>query len=212
MLGQIFNNFFKETDDSLLVLSAFDCFVFPEINPDCILLGNSKLSLSGCDLSTVSRCSKTLHPELYYFYRALEDIQTRSKVAMFFEMKDCWKARAHSLVVRETNDKQRQVRELPVLMTEFCSFFEYKNCKFQNESSFPGFLSGCSRILKDAFVYSLNIAANDNGYGHYFDVGDFKRLADAFIHSLGIFCTNRFKNVSSKDTYAENSKESSRYR
>lgn len=195
MLATLFSSLCSESDESAIILSSFECFVFPEINPDCILLGNSKLSLSGCDLSTVEQCSKTLHPEIYFFYKAIEEIDKRNSISMIFEMKDCWRVKGHSVVCKDVQEKPKQVRELAALMSEFCSFFNYKDCEFLPENYFPGFMAGCLRIAPNSFVYSLKIATNDNGYGHVFGAEDYKRLASGFIHSLSILCVNRFRNV-----------------
>lgn len=192
---QIIKNIFEENDENLILLSSFDIFVFPEINPDSILLGNSKMSVSGCDLSSVDKFSKTLHPELYFFYKTLEEIDKKQRVAFFFEIRDSWKSQNHCLIGKEVADKPRQVRELPVLMSEFCSFFNFQKCDFIPEASFHSFLSNATKITKNAFTYCLKIATLDNGYGHVFTSDDYKRLADNFIHSLVILSVNRFKNV-----------------
>ena len=195
MLAQIVHNFCAENEDNMILLSSFDVYFFPEINPDCILLGNSKLSLSGCDLSTVEKCSKTLHPELYYFFKTLEEIEKKQPVVFFFEIRDSWKIKGHCLTGTDMLDKPKQVRELPALMSEFCSFFSFANCEFLPVGCFQGFLAQSAKIINSSFCYSIKIATNDNGHGHVFQRDDFNRLADNFIHSLAILCVNRFKNV-----------------
>ena len=195
MLIQILQNFISETDDIQLVLASFDVYIFPEINPDCIMLGNSKLSLSGCDLSIIDKCSKTLHPELYYFYKTLEEINKRQKLVFFFEIRDCWRSKGHCLTGKDMLDKPKQVRELPVLMSEFCNFFNYKESEFLPDGCFQGFLATATKLVNNAFAYSLKIATNDNGFGYMFCQEDYKRLGDNFVHSLAILSANRYKTV-----------------
>jgi hypothetical protein len=195
ILSELFCRLSMETEESNIVLTAFDVYFFPEINPDCLLMGNSKLSLSGCDLSLVEQCSKTIHPELYFFYKALEEIQRKSPIGLLFDLKDCWTSRSHSVVCKDILDKPKQVRELPALMSEFCSFFDYKECEFLPDTCFPAFMTGCLRNSKASFAYTFKIATDSSGHGHLFKSEDYKRLAASFLHSISILCIGRFKKV-----------------
>lgn len=195
LLSELFAKLTLDSEEATILLTAFDVYFFPEINPDCILLGNSKLSLSGCDLSLVEQCSKAIHPELYFFYKALEEIERKSPIGLMFELRDCWQSKCHSVMSKDILDKPKQVRELPALMSEFCSFFNYKECEFLPDTCFPGFMAGCLRVSKSSFAYTFRIATNSNGHGHIFQSDDYKRLSSSFLHSIVILAATRFKKV-----------------
>lgn len=72
--------------EARVILTYFDVFIFPNINPDCELLGNSFCSASGTDLRTAAQYTKVLHPELFYLHRALNNIRTCQPIDLILEV------------------------------------------------------------------------------------------------------------------------------
>lgn len=81
-----------ESEEATILVRTFDVYVFLELNPDGRLLGNTYRSACGVDLSLLASHSKTLHPELFFFYKAMREIDAKHKIALFIDFSDNWKS------------------------------------------------------------------------------------------------------------------------
>jgi murein tripeptide amidase MpaA len=88
---QVIREILSESEEACVLAKTFDIYLFLEMNPDGKLLGNSYKSACGVDLSTLTNYSKTLHPELFFFYKAMNEINIKHKIAIFIDFNDNWK-------------------------------------------------------------------------------------------------------------------------
>lgn len=72
--------------EARVILTYFDVYIFPNINPDCELLGNSFCSASGTDLRTACQFTKVLQPELFYLHRVLSNIRASQPIELILEV------------------------------------------------------------------------------------------------------------------------------
>jgi len=102
----------------------------------------------------------------------------------------------HFVISRELNDKQKMIRELPVLWAEFCSNFEYKHCSFGfSDDPQYTFFKTIGQSFENALGYSFEIGALENGYGHFFELSDYSKLAKDFLYSFALYSVRRFPRV-----------------
>lgn len=71
---------------SQVLLNFYDIFIFPSVNPDCEMLGNSLRNASGSELKIIPQFSKILQPELYYLHKALFNINRINEITFLFEI------------------------------------------------------------------------------------------------------------------------------
>lgn len=82
----ILSELVKAKTETMALLGCYDVYVFPSVNPDCELLGNSFCSASGTDLRMATQYSKVLQPELFYLKKALNNINVEQGIGMVIEI------------------------------------------------------------------------------------------------------------------------------
>lgn len=87
---QFIREILTESEEACILAKTFDIYIFLEMNPDGKLLGNTYKSACGIDLSTLSSYSKTLHPELFFFHKAIREIDIKHKISIFIDFNDNW--------------------------------------------------------------------------------------------------------------------------
>lgn len=105
--------------------------VAPILNPDGVLLGNSKRSASGNRLSLLET-DKNLFPETYYFRKLLDKLRSQGhEIALNLNME------SKSTILDFHMDgqfspscPQRFEKELCVMLYELCDHFELHKCKY----------------------------------------------------------------------------------
>ena len=81
----IISEIFQNNLEARSLLACYDIFIFPSINPDCEILGNSYRNASGTDIRNSNITSVVLQSELVYFYKALNYINATQKIIHIME-------------------------------------------------------------------------------------------------------------------------------
>jgi hypothetical protein len=97
----------------------------------------------------------------------------------------------HFVAAKEVTDRQKYIRELPVFWTEFCSNFEYKNCQFDVTGSQYNFVKTICQTFDNILGYTFEIGALENGFGHFFELFDYSKLAKDFIYAFALYSAKR---------------------
>ncbi len=123
----------------------FAFLIVPMLNPDGVVLGNSRYSMEGCDLN---RCwgspSERQHPAVYALKELLRRrVSAGHRVAVYCDLHGhsklygsfiyaCHKA-ANSSICSWTRSRQ-----LPRILARRCPFFDYRQCRFRVEGEKTG--------------------------------------------------------------------------
>ena len=106
--------------------------IVPMINPDGVMIGNSRCSLSGQDLQKKwEDPDRLIHPEIYYTKKLLYNLNKQNEIVFFAEIAGDNKKSSNWLRTLKNNadDNSEDVRIFPALWYEFSHNFEYKNCE-----------------------------------------------------------------------------------
>lgn len=93
----------------------------------------------------------------------------------------------------ESDNRFRQVRELPLIISEFCSHFSFKDYEFLTVNEQPGFYGRLAVAFPDALVLVVKAASFHNGFGHFYTEADYRRLGHNLIYSLSVFASNKLR-------------------
>lgn len=180
ILHESINTSIQESEEARILCTGYDLFIFPELSPDGRMLGNSQLSASGADLSQISLISRSLHPELFYFQRAIKNIDLKHTIDMILHFSDCQDCKGHSV------DWKTSIihREMPLFWGEFCANL---SVDFKSEKQSP-FIKSIEKELPQTSIFQLNIGSFDNGYSHYFSPDDYKRFSRDMLHATAMYC------------------------
>lgn len=93
----------------------------------------------------------------------------------------------------EITNKSKQIREIPLLVSDLCSHFDFNNFEFQENQNMSRFISDLSEQFPNTVYYYFGISSFENGYGYFFDDKDYTKLATDLLNVLAIYsvCKNK---------------------
>lgn len=115
MMKGIIDFLTSESPAAKKLRKTFVIFIVPMLNPDGVILGNNRCSLSGVDLNRQWKTPlKTLHPTIYYFKLFMMSQKKIREVAMYTDLHG--HSRKYNVFMYGCDDKKRpkpQVRAFP---------------------------------------------------------------------------------------------------
>lgn len=128
-MDQLLN--FSNEKESAFLRDNFFFIIIPCLNPDGVLVGNSRCSLSGQDLNRVwGNPDRYLHPEVYYTKRLIKKLKQRNDIIFFTEFHSNLTKPACFISGNDIKSNRKLPREFPALMFEACNGFELELCKY----------------------------------------------------------------------------------
>ena len=124
---------FITSDDTKakLLRDNFVFKIFPMINPDGVIHGNYRCSLSGRDLNRRwTKPSKDLFPEVYYIKNQVLDISKNRPVKMIIDLHG--HSQKKKVFMYGCNDKfhPHKCRLFPYVLSKVSKHFEFNFCNF----------------------------------------------------------------------------------
>lgn len=116
-----------------------DKFIFkivPMINPDGVINGNYRCSLSGSDLNRRYKApSKVLHPVVFSIKRMVKSFSKEREIALFCDFHG--HSRRQNIFMYGNNypEKPDSTRMFPYILSKLCDYFSFEYCRFSNHKS-----------------------------------------------------------------------------
>ncbi|KAL4475889.1 hypothetical protein ABPG73_002090 [Tetrahymena malaccensis] len=135
----IIDNLLSDTEEAQSLRERFVFKIIPMLNPDGVVHGNYRCSLSGCDLNRRWKTPlKTLHPEIYHFKQMIYNFSNQINLALFCDLHG--HSMKKNIFIYGCHDKQQPLacRELPFLMSKLYEPFSFKDCNFMVQKSKEG--------------------------------------------------------------------------
>ncbi|KAL4494540.1 hypothetical protein ABPG72_004442 [Tetrahymena utriculariae] len=135
----IIDNLLSDTEEAHSLRDRFVFKIIPMLNPDGVVHGNYRCSLSGCDLNRRWKNPlKTLHPEIYHFKQMIYNFSNQIKLALFCDLHG--HSMKKNIFIYGCHDKQQPLacRELPFLMSKLYEPFSFNDCNFMVQKSKEG--------------------------------------------------------------------------
>jgi len=106
-----------------------DHFVFkivPILNPDGVINGNYRCSLSGQDLNRRWKApNKTMHPENFAVKRLIRSFMKEREVVMYTDLHGHSRAKNIFIYGNHIKDNQHSTRVFPYILSKLCDYFSY---------------------------------------------------------------------------------------
>jgi hypothetical protein len=104
--------------------------IIPILNPDGVIAGNSRCSLSGQDLDRVwQQPCRYNHPEVYYAKKLLKGMAVNNEFVFACQFKGNWIKREAFIQGINIPENKRATREFSVLMSEKVDHFDLLQSK-----------------------------------------------------------------------------------
>jgi predicted MPP superfamily phosphohydrolase len=119
--------------------NSFIFKIVPMLNPDGVIVGNCRTSLSGNDLNrTYIQPSEEDHPEIVSLKKLVEKLQEKGKVFMFFDMHGHFSKKGSFLYgpyFPIHHSMYYKSKIIPRLISERTEMFRFYSCKFRISKS-----------------------------------------------------------------------------
>jgi ribosomal protein S24E len=178
-----------------------DLFVFkivPMLNPDGVIAGNYRCSLSGDDLNRkYDNPDQELHRPIYYMKKLVKDFKAERDIVLFTDL------HAHS---RKKNifmygctstdyEKQIDIKVFPKLLSEISPYFSFQDCSFNLSKARS--TSGRVVVYKELGIsnsFTMEASLCGAGIGPYsgcqFSVMDLETMGKNLCQGLLVYVTN----------------------
>jgi hypothetical protein len=154
------------------------------LNPDGVVNGSYRCSLSGCDLNREwKNPSKTLHPEVYCIKKLI--LESEYKRLLFVDIHGHSKKKASFMYGCVSGRSPYLTKELPYLLSRRMAHFSYFSCNFAT----PRSKEGTSRItlwragIDHSYTYEVSFCGPHKERRH-FSLPDLAALAHDLCRTL----------------------------
>ncbi|RVE52526.1 hypothetical protein evm_002920 [Chilo suppressalis] len=184
------------TGDSNQARELREKFIFklvPMLNPDGVIVGNNRCSLTGKDLNRQYRTViRETYPPVWHTKVMVRRLQEECGVAMYVDLHA--HSRKHNVFIygcesRKTSDKRLQEQVFPLMLHKNAADkFSFENCKFRIQRSKEGTGRVVVWMLGVANSYTMEASFGGSELGSrmstHFSVQDFESLGKTFCETL----------------------------
>ena len=175
-----------------------DNFIFkliPMLNPDGVVNGNYRTSLSGDDLNRRWLHPKsTLQPEVWHLKELIGSCCQKQGVEMFVDLhghskrKNCF---MYGCSMPSTSSSPRVECIFPFLMSQVCENFSFNSCSFKvakSKRSTGRVVSGSQLHITKSYTMETSFLCSEGSNVHY-TPKDFKQMGESLCHALYTYAT-----------------------
>ncbi|XP_021183850.3 cytosolic carboxypeptidase 2 isoform X1 [Helicoverpa armigera] len=188
------------TGDSNQARELREKFIFklvPMLNPDGVIVGNNRCSLTGKDLNRQYRTViRETYPPVWHTKVMIRRLQEECGVAMYVDLHA--HSRKHNIFIygcesRKTSDKRLQEQVFPLMLHKNAADkFSFENCKFRIQRSKEGTGRVVVWMLGVSNSYTMEASFGGSELGSrmstHFSVQDYESLGRTFCETLLDFC------------------------
>ncbi|XP_055844593.1 cytosolic carboxypeptidase Nna1 isoform X3 [Episyrphus balteatus] len=205
------------TGDSSVAKRLRHKFIFkliPMLNPDGVIVGNTRNSLTGKDLNRQYRTViRETYPSIWYTKAMIKRLIDECGVAMYCDMHA--HSRRQNIFVygcenRRNPEKKLTEQVFPLMMHKnVADKFSFENCKFKIQRSKEG--TGRIVVWMLGVTNSYTIEASFGGSslgsrkGTHFSTGDYEHMGRAFCETLLDYCDENPNKVRKKKQRSKSS-------
>ncbi|KAL0884039.1 hypothetical protein ABMA27_016069 [Loxostege sticticalis] len=184
------------TGDSNQARELREKFIFklvPMLNPDGVIVGNNRCSLTGKDLNRQYRTViRETYPPVWHTKVMIRRLQEECGVAMYIDLHA--HSRKHNVFIygcesRRNSDKRLQEQVFPLMLHKNAADkFSFENCKFRIQRSKEGTGRVVVWMLGVANSYTMEASFGGSELGSrmstHFSVQDYESLGKTFCETL----------------------------
>uniref|UniRef100_A0A094ZI10 Cytosolic carboxypeptidase 2 n=1 Tax=Schistosoma haematobium TaxID=6185 RepID=A0A094ZI10_SCHHA len=187
-------DFLISTDpDAKVLRSNFVFKLIPMLNPDGVIVGNYRCSLSGCDLNRKYTSSlKRFFPTIWHTKQMIINVMKQYEVVVYCDLHG--HSRKQQMFIygckSQTPEKQYYSRIFPAMLSKnIPELFNFDKCKFAVQKEKEG--TGRIVMWREGIINSYTLeatfcgtAGNDLEDGYHFNFLDFEKMGSHFCDTL----------------------------
>ncbi|KAM5255760.1 cytosolic carboxypeptidase 3 [Ctenodactylus gundi] len=187
-----------DSSDAQLLRDTFVFKVVPMLNPDGVIVGNYRCSLSGRDLNrNYTSVMKESFPSVWYTRNMVRRLMEKREVILYCDLHGHSKKQNIFMYGCDGSDRSKalylQQRIFPLMLSKNCSDkFSFSSCKFNVQKS----KEGTGRVvmwkmgIRNSFTMEATFCGSTLGKkrGTHFNTKDFESMGYHFCDSLLDYC------------------------
>lgn len=207
----------SNTPESKALRENFVFKIVPIINPDGVINGNYRCSLSGQDLNRRwKNPSKILHPVIFNIKKAMRSFAKERELALYCDLHGHSRRKNIFMYGNNIKEKPHATRVFPYIMSKLCDFFSFEQSRF----SMSKYKDSTARIamyrelnITNIFTMEASFCGADRGkFKDQHFTTDYLMLAGRrLLESLIVYCKidvhQNIKQIKSKHDKKEDQKE-----
>ena len=162
----------SESIDSELLRKKFIFKIIPMLNPDGVINGNYRCSLSGVDLNRRwNKPSVRIHPEIFHTKHFIETIASKYTLGLVIDL------HGHSINKNifmygcNYEEAPHLCKVFPYMLSKSSEYFSYQDCRFvMQKSKEKTFRITLFKLLNVSNVYTLEASFCGGSIGKYKDI------------------------------------------
>ena len=168
--------------------------VIPMLNPDGVINGNYRCSLSGGDLNRRWKApSRTLHPTVYETKKLWRDFKKEREVTLFWDLHGHSRRKNIFMYGNNLSDDPSATRIFPFIMSKLTDYFSFKYSRFSmTKSKETTARISLFRELGIPCIYTMEASfwGADQGElkGLHFNTEHFNKIGGNLLHALILYC------------------------
>lgn len=104
--------------------------ILPMMDPDAVMVGNSRTALSGQDVTSVwDNPDRFIHPETFYIKKILSKLKQENQIVLFCELKSTIEKSGHFITGGSPPINNRVTKEFAQLLNYNLNGFSAKDCE-----------------------------------------------------------------------------------
>ena len=136
MMKGVIDFLVSNTPEGRVLRDKFVFKIIPMLNPDGVINGNYRCSLSGQDMNRRWKApSKVLHPVVHSTKRFIKQFSKEREVGMFCDLHGHSRRKNIFMYGNNFQDNPDITRVYPLIMSKLCDYFEFEACRFSMHKS-----------------------------------------------------------------------------
>ena len=110
--------------------------IIPMLNPDGVINGNYRCSLSGGDLNRRYKApSKVLHPVIFQTKRLVKSFSKEREVVLYCDLHGHSRKKNVFMYGNSLPERPEETRVFPLILSKLCDFFSFESSRFSMHRS-----------------------------------------------------------------------------
>jgi hypothetical protein len=136
MIKGVIDFLLSEDGEAKSLREEFVFKILPMLNPDGVIQGNYRASMSGCDLNRRYLCpSKSFHPTIFYTKKMAKEFSRNYPLVLYCDFHGHSKQKNVFMYGNTDEEVPEQYRLFPYIMSKVNSSFSFKASKFSVQKS-----------------------------------------------------------------------------
>ena len=185
LMHELLKFLLSDTPEARLIRDNFVFKLFPMLNPDGVIHGNYRCSLSGRDLNRRWQDpNKDLFPEVYFIKNQIYELSRKKQIKMILDLHGhSQRKKVFAYGCHDKNEPHRS-RLFPYVVSKMTECFDFRSCNFYIDKSKYGTARvTLFHLLKIPYVFTIE-SSQFGVADEHLSLSVFTKIAESLIKGI----------------------------